>query len=94
MSRNIKSLCCVSGTNIVSYRSILLQKETKQTHRKSDQICGQERWEIRRGNKMKVIKGTFPVISKGCEASQVALVVKNLPADAGNMRRGFHPWVG
>ena len=27
-------------------------------------------------------------------ASQVVLVVKNLPADAGNiMRRGFDPWV-
>ena len=28
-------------------------------------------------------------------ASQVALVVKNLPANAGNiMRHGFDPWVG
>ena len=26
-------------------------------------------------------------------ASQVALVVKNLPANAGDMRRGFNPWV-
>ena len=30
----------------------------------------------------------------GMGASQVALVVKNLPADAGNMRCGFNPWVG
>ena len=27
-------------------------------------------------------------------ASQVALVVKNIPADAGDMRRRFDPWVG
>ena len=27
-------------------------------------------------------------------ASQVALVVKNLPANAGDMRHGFDPWVG
>ena len=28
-------------------------------------------------------------------ASQVALVVKNMPANAGdNKRRGFDPWVG
>ena len=27
-------------------------------------------------------------------ASQVALVVKNPPANAGDMRRGFDPWVG
>ena len=27
-------------------------------------------------------------------ASQVALVVKNLPADAGDMRCRFNPWVG
>ena len=27
-------------------------------------------------------------------ASQVALVVKNLPANAGDMRYGSHPWVG
>ena len=26
--------------------------------------------------------------------SQVALVVKNPPAKAGDMRRRFHPWVG
>ena len=26
--------------------------------------------------------------------SQVALVVKNLPANAGNKRRGFEPWIG
>ena len=26
-------------------------------------------------------------------ASQVALVVKNLPANAGDMRPGFDPWV-
>ena len=26
-------------------------------------------------------------------ASQVALVVKNLPASAGDMRSGFDPWV-
>ena len=26
-------------------------------------------------------------------ASQVALVVKNPPADAGDMRCGFHSWV-
>ena len=28
-----------------------------------------------------------------CLASQVVLVVKNLPANAGDMRHGFHPWV-
>ena len=27
-------------------------------------------------------------------ASQVALVVKNLPASAGDMRHRFNPWVG
>ena len=27
-------------------------------------------------------------------ASQVALVVKNPPANAGDRRRGFNPWVG
>ena len=27
-------------------------------------------------------------------ASQVALLVKNLPANAGDMRGGFGPWVG
>ena len=42
---------------------------------------------------MKVVKGTFPVISKGCQASQVALVVKNPLDNAGDMRRGFDPWV-
>ena len=26
-------------------------------------------------------------------ASQVVLVAKNLPANAGDMRCGFHPWV-
>ena len=26
--------------------------------------------------------------------AQVALVVKNLPANAGDVRDGFHPWVG
>ena len=26
--------------------------------------------------------------------SQMALVVKNLPANAGDMRHGFDPWVG
>ena len=26
-------------------------------------------------------------------ASQAALVVKNLPANAGDMRQGFNPWV-
>ena len=28
------------------------------------------------------------------EASQEALVVKNLPANAGDIRLGFNPWVG
>ena len=28
------------------------------------------------------------------EASQLALVVKNPPANAGDMRCGFNPWVG
>ena len=27
-------------------------------------------------------------------ASQMGLVVKNLTADAGDMRLGFNPWVG
>ena len=26
--------------------------------------------------------------------SQVALVIKNLPANAGDLRHGFDPWVG
>ena len=34
----------------------------------------------------------FPVVMYGCGASQVVLVVKNLPANAGD-RCGFHPWV-
>ena len=29
-----------------------------------------------------------------CWASRVVLVVKNLPANAGDMRHGFDPWVG
>ena len=34
-------------------------------------------------------------ISKYIKASQVVLVVKNLPVNAGNIkRRGFNPWVG
>ena len=43
MYRNIESLCCVPGTNIVlqiSYTS----KTNKQTHRKRDEICGYQRW--------------------------------------------------
>ena len=31
---------------------------------------------------------------KGTIVSQVVLVVKNLPANAGHMRLGFNPWVG
>ena len=33
-------------------------------------------------------------LGKAILASWVALVVKNLPANAGDMRRGFDPWVG
>ena len=29
-----------------------------------------------------------------CRASQVAVVGKNLPANAGDIRRRFDPWVG
>ena len=44
MYRTIESICCVMGTNIVLYRSIILQKQTKeQTHEKRDQICGYQR---------------------------------------------------
>ena len=43
---------------------------------------------------MKVVKGTFPVISKGHQPSQVALVVKNPLGNAGDVRHGFDPWVG
>ena len=32
--------------------------------------------------------------SKNKRTSQVSLVVKNLPANAGGMRQGFDPWVG
>ena len=32
--------------------------------------------------------------SKNKGTSQVSLVVKNLPANAGGMRQGFDPWVG
>ena len=31
---------------------------------------------------------------KGTIVSQVVLVLKNLPANAGHMRLGFNPWVG
>ena len=34
------------------------------------------------------------ILSEVSGASQVVLVVKNLPADAGDMRCGFDPWVG
>ena len=35
----------------------------------------------------------MPVTALSMGASQVVLVVKNLPADAGDTR-GFNPWVG
>ena len=34
------------------------------------------------------------VTENDSSASQVALVVKNLPANAGDMRPSFNPWVG
>ena len=43
----------------------------------------------------KVKKLTFKKISSIAWASLVALVVKNPPANAGNVKRqGFDPWVG
>ena len=36
-------------------------------------------------------KKVLILATSGLQASQVALVVKNLPAYAGNMRRGFDP---
>ena len=47
MYRNIESLCCVPGINIVllvNYTSKTdKSKQTKQIHRKRDQICGYQR---------------------------------------------------
>ena len=37
---------------------------------------------------------TWKPVVNGTVASQVALVVKSLPASAVDMRRGFSPWVG
>ena len=37
---------------------------------------------------------TFYYSAGLCQASQVALVVKNPPANVGDMSRGFNPWVG
>ena len=36
----------------------------------------------------------YIVIQRSAAASQVALVVKNPPANAGDMRLEFDPWVG
>ena len=49
MYRNIESLCCASGTNIVlevSYSS----KTNKYTYRKRDQIWGYQRHRLGRGS--------------------------------------------
>ena len=34
------------------------------------------------------------MLHENIPASHVVLVVKNLPANAGDMRRGFNPWIG
>ena len=44
---------------------------------------------------MKHLLSEHQSIAKNCvgPASQVMLVAKNMPANAGNMRLGFDPWV-
>ena len=34
------------------------------------------------------------MLHENIPASQVVVVVKNLPANAGDMRHGFNPWIG
>ena len=41
-----------------------------------------------------ILKLTWQTSASLTGASQVALVVKNLPANAGGMTSGFSPWVG
>ena len=55
MYRNIKPLCCVTGTNIVSQVDYT-SKANKQTHRKRDQICRSEAGGRGRRNWVKTIK--------------------------------------
>ena len=47
MYRNIKSLCCVTGTNRVVGQFYF---KNKQTHRKRDQICGYQKAELDEGS--------------------------------------------
>ena len=37
---------------------------------------------------------TLKLRNRSIRAPQVALVVKNLPVNAGDMRHGFYPWIG
>ena len=49
-------------------------------------------WQID-GDTIETVTGFIFLGSKITVASQVVLVVKNLPAKAGDMRHGFDPWV-
>ena len=47
---------------------------------------------------LKLSHSLFPLLFFFCyayyRASQMAIVTKNLPANAGDLRHGFSPWVG
>ena len=49
MHRNIKLLCCITGTNIAYRSTVLSDQISKQTHRKRDQIYGYQNWARVRG---------------------------------------------
>ena len=48
MYRNIKSLGCITGTNVV-LQDKYISKTNKRSHRKGDQICGYQGWDTGEG---------------------------------------------
>ena len=60
MYRDLESLCCITGNNII-LQVVILQK---QTNSQKDKICGYQRQDLARGNWMKVVKSYKPPVMK------------------------------
>ena len=100
------SSCCLENLQKEHKRGDLIEtgsgKSWKDSLKKWDwhnpQICSQNWKEPANGPLHLFIKHKLITsITKRCpliRGSQVALMVKNPPANAGDMRRGFDPWVG
>ena len=56
----------------------------------SQPLCAGAEWNLRD----RVLGGSIQIDLLLWQVSQVALVVKNLPLSAGDIRDGFSPWVG